>query len=461
MKELPIISNISITEVFEPILFPAPKRYIWIGDYPSSLYLVGDRTIIRPPDAQQLVIIGATNAELFIEQLCAGSPKDPVILDITEFPFKENFTVFHLNGETKKREDRMMLRFIRLIVERNRKRDDKAPCLILTNSKKSQEHLWGRHPSASIMSRDETEEDQISNWRTGKLNIFYTNSTLSRGLNVPYYDLLLVDSCTYTIPFWTSEIQRAKESGDQRAIMRARMIYSRLISDELTNSVLRHSPVHGVREEQAKFIVVKSGDFGKISDKVTNGMYIVEINNNEELRKVAAAVTELVTRESQSASREKVGFFTVFPLPVSVNRASTSPKTTRVAKDTAIVLGKTREEVRLVFKNGIAAVTIRPPLPHNSQYRDLCDKIKKYPSFLRGCHAQRHAIVKWMHKRYPTISEQRIKSTLQMMAIEGILAQSTDKHGRFTYSIRKCYDGERGTEGKNPATPSISGCAHV
>ncbi len=461
MKELPIISNISITEVFEPILFPAPKRYIWIGDYPSSLYLVGDRTIIRPPDAQQLVIIGATNAELFLEELCAGSPQGAVILDITEFPFKENFTVFHLNGENKKHKDRMMLRFIRLIVERNRKRDDKAPCLILTNSKKSQEHLWGRHPSASIMSRDETEEDQISNWRTGKLNIFYTNSTLSRGLNVPYYDLLLVDSCTYTIPFWTSEIQRAKENGDQRAIMRARMIYSRLISDELTNSVLRHSPIHGVREMQAKFIVVKSGDFGKISDKVTNGMYVVEINNNEELRKVAAAVTEMVTRESQSVSREKVGFFTVFPLPVFVNRASTSPKTTRVAKDTAIVLGKTRDEVRLVFKNGIAAVTVRPPLPHDNQYRDLCEKIKKYPSFLRGCHAQRHAIVKWMRKRYPTISEQRIKSTLQMMTIESILVQSTDKHGRITYSIRKCNDGERGTEGKNPAIPSIPGCAHV
>ena len=461
LKELPGSFKVNVDELFESFLFPAQKKYIWIGDNPNTLYLVGDRTIIRPPIAKQLVIIGATNSELFLEQLCAGSPQDAGILDITAFPYRDNFTVFRLNGDTKKHEDRMILRFIRLIVERNRKRDDKAPCLILTNSKKSQEHLWDRHPSASIGSRDETEEDQISNWRTGKLNIFYTNSTLSRGLNVPYYDLLLVDSCNYVIPFWTSEIQRAKESGDQRAIMRSRMIYSRLISDELTNSVLRHSPVHGIREEQAKFIVVKSGDFGKISDKVTNGMYVVEINNNEELRKVAAAVTEMVTRESQSASREKVGFFTVFPLPVFVNRASTSPKTIIVAKDTAIVLGKTREEVRLIFKNGIAAVTIRPSPPHDNHYRDLCGKIKKYPSFLRGCRAQRHAIVKWMRKRYPTISEQRIKSTLQMMAIEGILVQSTDKHGKINYSIRKCNDGERGTDGKNPATPSISGCAHA
>ena len=441
LKELPTTFHVSITGLFEPILFPAQVRYLWIGHNPNTLYLVGDRTIIRHTDAQQLVIIGSTNAELFLEQLCAESPQDAVVFDIAEFPYKDNFIVFRLNGETKKHEDRMMLKFIRLLAERNRNRDDPAPSMILTSSKKNQEHFWDRLQSAAIMSRDETADQQITNWLTGKLNIFYTNSTLSRGVDVPYYDALLVHSCTYAQPYWESEIKRAQENGDLDAQMRARMIRAYLIGDELTNSVLRHSPVYGVREEQAKFIVVKSKDFDKISDKVTQGMVVVDIQNDTELRRVAATVPEMVTRASQSGVRGKVGFYDVFSLP---DKASTSLTLTQVKEGTAIVLGKNGEEAKAFFEKGIAAV-ISHPKPRDTQYLELFENIKTYPSFLKGCRAQRHAIVRWMHKRYPKVSERKVRSVLKRMALEGVLVQSTEKHGKIIYTIRKCNYGERGT----------------
>ena len=440
LKELPITFHVSVTGLFEPILFPAQKRYLWIGHNPNTLYMVGDRTVIRPPDTEQLVIIGSTNAELLLEQLCAEAPEEAVILDIAEFPYKDNFTVFRLNGETKKHEDRMLLKFIRLLAEKNRNRDDPVPSLILTSSKKNQEHLWDRLQSAAIMSRDETADQQITNWLTGKLNIFYTNSTISRGIDLPYFDILLVHSCTFVEPFWESEIKRAQENRDLDAQMCARMIRSHLIGDELTNSVLRHTPVYGVREKQAKFIVVKSKDFGKISDKVTSGMFVVDIHNDTELRKVAATVPEMVTRASQSAVRKKVGFYDVFPV---ANKDSTSLKLTQVEKDTAIVLGKTREEAKAFFEKGIAAVTPDQNL-RDKQYLELCEKILQYPSFMRGCKAQRRAIVRWMRNREPKVSERKVIRTLQMMVTDGTLRREMGTRNRVIYSLRKEKTVERG-----------------
>lgn len=448
LKELPIAFHVSVTGLFEPILFPAQKRYLWIGHNPNTLYLIGDRTIIRPPDAEQLVIIGSTNAELLLEQLCAESPQDAVILDITEFPFKDNFTIFRLNGEKKKHEDRMMLKFIRLLAEKNRNRDDPVPGLILTSSKKNQEHLWDRLQSAAIMSRDETADQQITNWLTGKLNIFYTNSTLSRGVDVPYYDDLLVHSCNYAQPFWESEIKRAQENRDLDAQMRAQMIRSYLIGDELTNSVLRHSPVYGVREEQAKFIVVGSRDFGRISDKVTAGMFVVDIHNDAELERVAATVPEMVTRASQSVVREKAGFFDVFPV---ANKDSTSLILTQVKKDTAIILGKTRDEAKVFFEKGIAAGIPDQNL-RNKQYLELREKILHYPSFQRGCRAQQRAIVRWMCNRDPKVSERKVRSTLQMMVTEGTLRRDMGTRNRVIYSLRAEKTVERG-EAQSSLTP--------
>ena len=442
LKELPTISNVSISAMFESFLFPAQKNLIWIGHNPNTLYLVGKRTIIRSPNTEQLVIIGSTNAELFLEQLCAESPQDAVVLDIAEFKYKDNFIVLRLNGEDMKHEGRMMLKFIRLLAEGNRNRDDPVPGLILTSSKKNQQHVWDRLQSAAKMSRDETADQQIMNWLTGELNIFFTNSTLSRGVDVPYYDILLVQSCTYVQPYWDSEIIRGQENGDRETEMRASIIRSQLISDELTNSVLRHSPVYGVREDQVKFIVVKSRDFKKISEKVTNGMFVVDIYNNIELEKIAARVPEMVTRASQPVVREKIGFNEVF---LSAHEALESLDLSQVLEGTAIVLGKTSEDAKAVFKNDIIAVTSEQK-NRDALYFELCEKIKTYPSFTRGCRGQQRAIVKWMHIRYPTISERRVKRTLKMMVSDGTLRSEKGKHNKIMYSLRaeKIVDQGRG-----------------
>ena len=440
LNELHLSFDVSLSSLFEPILFPAQKRHVWIGHNPNTLYLVGDRTIIRTPDAEQLVIIGSTNAELFLEQMCDGSPQDAVILDITEFPYKDNFLVFKLIGKDKKHEDRMMMKFIRLLAERNRSCDDPAPSLILTSSKKNQEHLFGRLQSAAMMSRDETEDQQITNWLTGELNIFYTNSTLSRGVDVPYYDLLVVNSCNYAQPYWDSEIKRAQENGDYDEEIRARMIRSHLIGDELTNSVLRHCTVHGVREDQAKFLVVKSRDFGKISEKVTSGMFVIDIENDAELRKVAATVPEMVTRASQSKVREKVGFYDVFPFK---NKDSTSLNLARVEGGTAIVLGKSHQEAKAFFEKGVAAVILSQNI-RDKHFPEICEKILHYPSFIRGCNAAQSAIVRWMRNRDSKVSERRLKQILREMVSDGILRSEIGKGNGVIYSWRAENLVERG-----------------
>ncbi len=316
LSEMRFGSGISVSDIFEPLLYPAQNKFIWLGRNPNSLYIVGERKIIRQPKLDHLVVIGATNAELFVEELSAGAPQDARIYDVTEFPYRQNFIVFRLVGESKKQEDRMMRMVIQLLAENNRKRDDRVPALILTSSKKNQLRVWDHLKSVAIMSRDDKEDDLIGNWIDAKFIVYYTNSNMSRGVDVPYYDILCVHSCTFAQPYWESMIQLASTNNDEDQEFRARIILNRLIGDELTNSVLRHSPIRGVHEDQVKIIVVTSQDYEKIASKVTTEMELCEIRNDKELKWMAAALPEFATRPSKSAVREKVGFNTIYDLPL-------------------------------------------------------------------------------------------------------------------------------------------------
>ena len=68
---------------------------------------------------------------------------------------------------------------------------------------------------------------------------------MSRGVDVPYYDILCVHSCTFPQPYWESMIQLASTNNDEDQEFRARIILNRLIGDELTNSVSGTAPLEG------------------------------------------------------------------------------------------------------------------------------------------------------------------------------------------------------------------------
>jgi hypothetical protein len=440
-RKMGVRSDNSLADLFEPLLWPAENTFIWSGKNPMTLHLIGERKIIRPPKLDHLMVIGATSAELFIDEICAGAKHEVQNCDILEFPYAKNFVVFRLVGENKRREDTMMNTAIRELAENNRERDDPVPALILTSSKRNQLRVWDWIRSAAGMSRNETVAQRIAHWIAGKIVIFYTNSDISRGVDLPEFDVLLVHSCNFAQPYWESVVQSAIENNDSALELRARVIRSRLIGDELTNSMLRHSPVWGQREDQVKVIVIKSRDWELVEEKVTAGMTVVDIGNDIDLKNMVAALPDLATRTSLPTVLELVGFDRMYPKTrkCTYNNLHCTPE-----DGTAIIKGKNYHDVMADLKFGFAAVTKKEDIPEK-EYAELRDRILEYPTFGRGCKASRHAIVKYFCSRDTKITEYAVKSALKRMAIKSILVQSTDKRGRIIYSTRIGKHGERGT----------------
>ena len=457
LRSMQVGENIStLGDLFEPLLYPAQNSFIWLGRNPNTLYIVGDRRIIRKPSVDYLVVIGATNAEMFLEELSAGSPQDARIYDVTGFPYGENFIIFRLQRETKHEEDQMMNRAIRLLAENNREQDDPVPALILTSSKKNQQRLWDRITSVASMSRDDTEEDLIANFISGKMLAFYTKSTISRGIDVPYYDILFVHSCNFAQPYWESERQDAEENDDKDKEDRIRIILTRLIGDELTNSVLRHSPIRDVREEQVKVIVITSRDFDKIDAKVRDTMHVHDIGNDSDLKKMVAALSDFSTRPSKRAVRGKVGFNTIFPGPFQHVRTKLD---LHLLNDTAFVSGKSHQEAKADIRTWVCSTPdSRTP---DSGYPQRREKILGYPSLTKGCRAEKRAISNWVCKRYPGITRRTVSRDLSQMVGEGILRREKNARKRTVYSLRKEKRREQGKGQTNLPVPVQEEGAHA
>jgi hypothetical protein len=65
-----------------------------------------------------------------------------------------------------------------------------------------------------------------------------------------------------------------------------------------------------------------------------------------------------------------------------------------------------------------------------------------YPTFERKCKAAQRAVVKYVCNRDTQITGHKVKSELKRMALDGILVQSMDSHGKIVYTRRICETGE-------------------
>jgi hypothetical protein len=353
----------------------------------------------------------------------------------------ENFILVRLVGDSKKDESRMINKLIHLIADQNRHRGDPVPIMTLTSSQKTQQNLWDKVQSGALMSRDDTPPQQIENWKSGKINIFYTQSTLSRGVDLPYYDALLVHSCNFAQPSWESVKQQAQADQDEDREFRARVIIERLIGDELTNSILRHSPVHGVlREDQAKIIVIKSRDWYLIEKKVRENIHTVDIEKND-LENLAAAIGEIGTRVSHLAGNEKIGFNEEYPTQViPMKDYILLERKDKVSS--AMISGKNYNDAREIFEDRFAALTLGIE-SRNNQFKRLSELILTYPSFQRRYKAEQRAIVKWVRRRDPSVSHQRIYRALKWMVLKGLLKSEMNSRNRRIYMRRAVVEQEK------------------
>lgn len=315
------IKNGSSVQYFEAILFPfKEKPLFWFGNVKKTCRLVGDRSkMIRTFDAVKLIAIGFTRAEQFIKDYSRENPGKTAIYEITKFDYGKNYVVFSIEGEDGKpnTQDRLMYKALKAFTRANRG-EEKVPSLVLCQSIARQRTLFTilskESPAHMVVTENQLELERLR--LSGCICLFYANSSTSRGVDAPNFDILFVESSSYANPYYDAIIELAKERDDKETLEKMYSLRSAMESDEITNSILRPTPVKGNGEEQSKFIFIKSKDLNKIESVVAQDMLFVPIKTEEEVvyainiarmcaRKVKIDTNQIIPGENYEVARQE------------------------------------------------------------------------------------------------------------------------------------------------------------
>lgn len=277
----------SISSAFEALLFSYKDMPIgWFGKNKKTARLIGDRSkLIRDFDAGKLIVIGFTRAEQFIKDYSTINPGKTARYEITKFDYGKNYIIISIGkDETSTSQDKLMAQAIKNFMKMNHG-NDKNPSLVLCSTINKQNSL------SKFVSRDgvshnvvsDTPEELEAQRKAGNMCIFYANSSTSRGVDAPNFDILFVESSSYANPYYDAMIEYYKDEKDKKKFAKAMAMRESMESDEVTNSVLRPTPIRGCGEEQSKFIFIKRKDLYKIDSVVAEDMYIVEVKDEKEL----------------------------------------------------------------------------------------------------------------------------------------------------------------------------------
>jgi hypothetical protein len=264
-------SDINVKDFFTPLLIPYEKRPVHVlssgGSGYNSMYLIGDAsspkvnmawtsTSASEPE-RKVLIIGNTLAELFAKSL-----GNAVVIEIRKFKYARNFVVVAADSGKEdtyrgtEKNQRLKVRKLIKAVAGSPDSKNRHPVLALVGSKEHQDWLMRSLGGIAHAAQEEGEKGQQWNHRGGYVNIFYQNSTMSRGLDVDQYNIICVHDTNYAQPFWSAAI----EAGDENA----EAVLNSIIIDETTNSVLRISPVVGRGEHHPKIVVIPREDLWKV-----------------------------------------------------------------------------------------------------------------------------------------------------------------------------------------------------
>ncbi len=403
----------------EALLFPHPDRSVyWDAGNPATLFIVADESnpIRFPTPAGRYLIVGFTEGEMFAEQMSrkifGESWREHITkLHIEKFPYGKNFIIVRADGQTEREETIVLRKLIRAIEEIDNQDIERVPRLVLTSSKKGQAKFHDRSVAESSIPLGRPHGLPVIKRYGGLLGAsmpFYANSRISRGIDVPFIDLLVADSCKFALPYMNATISglsaQAREiefggEGDLESVKRrlyeAISIRDSLLTDETTNSVLRISPVIGMGESQVKVIAITASDARYINSEALSQMSVIPIDSGTDIEFVATHL-RLISRRT---------------VPVRVERtiARENPDYTAlwnvaddVGDDTRVTIpGKTIEDLdeilhRLSPENTISTERVR----YLAKIEELRGRIMNCPKISRVGRIKIETLKRWIKGRH-------------------------------------------------------------
>jgi len=301
-----IDEDTSISELFAMLLFHCESVPLWWqgrGSTKCKLYLIGNeefliRKIGIDAETKQIIVIGFTRAETFIKDMQKYKPGPSIKYDIKKFDYGKNFVLVKVGSspndviklkdgstriDAKSSAKKRFRKLLNHAASLNTGDDNPivVPAIVLTSSSTKQDIMVKGHSSDFIPLKKEVLR-KINRYRvTGSFLVVVSNSTFTRGIDVDMYDIMWSASTDYAHPYCDAVFETASSIRDIPTMDRISALRYSYIVDEITNCILRISPVRGGEEEQSKIIIMPDFDAERIHPKVLEDMYVVNFNDVE------------------------------------------------------------------------------------------------------------------------------------------------------------------------------------
>lgn len=287
------------------LLYPYKERlFAWQGYNPMKLRLIANEgTRIYDPPNTKMVLIGSTRAEMFLKTLDTTWEA----IRINKFQYSKHFLFVIVKddikrGRSKRRTYKQnLLSALKRVAHVNS--DTRYPLLVLVGTKKEQLGVIEELGGICKGSSDENIKGQHWNYMSGCFNIFYQNSVISRGVDIPFYKCLANLSSSFASPYWSARRDVALENRDNEDLEYCESIIDALAVDETTNSTLRITPVVNHTDQIPRVVIIGEHDLWKIKPGVLENAQIVELtseqlfDNIEEVLDVTGRMEMLPARE--------------------------------------------------------------------------------------------------------------------------------------------------------------------
>ena len=373
-------SNSSAAQLFEPLIYPAMSPVpgerspclSWIGGRgtPATLFLISEHTLIHVPKFKKLVVIGGTESEIFVKDVVERLDIDKnevKTVTMQDFKYANNYVFFEIfdpdkaskeqaedsdedavpkidmDGPATLSAQQYLRKLIYLFSEENRKYLQKTPSLLLTSTIKSQKNIIDWLGGGSIACTDHRMDEIYSNWNQGRINVFYQNSIISRGLDIPFYHTTFVYSCNFATPYWTAIrnhlqellLKPAEDGADQAAegekynLIREKIddisrIINKIQLDETTNGLLRTAPVPGRYEDHIKLVIFSERHNSLVAGARCNGTTTIPVSTATPIEPLIGAIMRLIDPVMNPAANPAVRQLTPHAFkPVDVAEAKT------------------------------------------------------------------------------------------------------------------------------------------
>lgn len=295
----------------EALLYPYKEmRFAWQGYNTMKLRMIADESIrMRELPDTKTILIGSTRAELLLKTL--NTPKQIATVSIDEFPYSNYFLVVVVKNQKNLKDPAASKKSFKdnILVALNKINSandtTRYPVLVLTGSKKEQARVMEEIGGIGKGSSNENETGQRWNHLGGNINVFYQNSVISRGVDVPFYKSMFVVSSDFASPYWSARYEVAIRDKNEDDAKYSEAVRDAITIDETTNSVLRITPTRNTLDEVPRLIIIQERDMWKIKPAVIKEATVVEVTTDH-LAKNLKELLDVVGRAELLPSRAGV-----------------------------------------------------------------------------------------------------------------------------------------------------------